>query len=121
MNENCMKRKKKWLEREVATMATVQLVTYNKLGEQIRRLIKLGLIVVLIKLTAFCKNLLYFFLSNSKCGWAVLFVLKFFVSRLYVPAYMHRRTSVLYMYTFFKIPTIHFSINPILTFKTTII
>lgn len=47
------KKKEKWLEREVATLATVQLVTSSKLGELVIKLKKLRLIVVLIKLTAF--------------------------------------------------------------------
>lgn len=46
-------KKKKWLEREVATLATVQLVTSSKAGEQVIKLLKFGLIVIRIKLTAF--------------------------------------------------------------------
>lgn len=54
MNKKCIKsKKKKWLEREVVTLAMAQLVTSNKLGEQVIKLKKLGLIVILVKLTAF--------------------------------------------------------------------
>lgn len=99
----------------------VQLVTFNKLGEQVMKLKKTHFNIHFNKTYCVLEYLQYFFHRSSKCGWAVLFVLKFFVTRLYVHAYMNRRTPILYMYTFFKIPTIHFYLNAVLTFKTTTI